>query len=106
VRLALIFGVMGLLLTLLSLMARWFRQLFSPLAPRVRWIAGISAGAITTFLALWSFSLAAAQPDVRDILVGTNYERTRVSISVDQTVAYQLYVLQSPDRVVIDLPSV
>ena len=105
-RLALIFGVMGLLLTLHLLMARWFRQLFSPLAPRVRWIAGITAGAITTFLALWSFSLAAAQPDVRDILVGTNYERTRVSISVDQTVAYQLYVLQSPDRVVIDLPSV
>lgn len=105
-RLSWIFSAVGMFLALLSALAQQFSRQTSRLASPIRWMAGLTAGAITTFLALWSFSLAAAQPSVRDILVGTSYERTRISIGVDQTVAYQLYVLKSPDRVVVDLPSV
>ena len=102
----LIFGLLGLNLAPLMTFVRQINQLSTTRTSPVRWVAGLMVGALTTFFALWSFSLAVAQPSVRDILVGTTYERTRVSIGVDQTVAYQLYVYKAPDRVVVDLPSV
>ena len=80
-------------------------QTISGFKSPVGWAVGLSASAIGAVLALWSFSLALAQPSVRDILIGTTYERTRISVGVDQTMAYQLYVLKSPDRVVVDLPN-
>ena len=102
----LIYSALRPVLTPLIAFARQTKQLSSTLTSPIRWAGGLIAGALTTFLALWSFSLAVAQPSVRDILVGTTYDRTRVSIGVDQTVAYQLYVYKAPDRVVVDLPSV
>ena len=83
----LIFSALRPVLTPLIAFARQTKQLSSTLTSPIRWVGGLIAGALTTFLALWSFSLAVAQPSVRDILVGTTYDRTRVSIGVDQTVA-------------------
>ena len=105
-RIAFIYGTLGLFLALLFIFARHFRKLFSQLRTPVQWAVGASFGGLLSLTALWGVSLAVAQPNVRDILVGSNYDRTRVSIGVDQTLAYQLYVMKSPDRLIIDLPSV
>lgn len=105
-RLALIYGTLGLLLALLYLFARQFKRLFSNLTRPLQWLVGAGAGVCAGAVMLWSFSLAAAQPTVRDILVGSTFERTRVSIGVDATVPYQLYLLPNPDRLVVDMPSV
>lgn len=105
-RIAFLYGILGLFLALLFIFARQVRTLFAPLRPAVQWALGSGLGGGLALVALWGVSLAAAQPSVRDILIGTNYDRTRVSIGVDQTLAYQLYVMKSPDRLILDLPSV
>jgi len=103
---ALIYSILRLPTTVLQALLRPSKRVLFPLSTLLRWVTACTAGAVALLLATWSFSLALAQPSVRDILVGTSYESTRISIGVDQTVAYQLYVLKSPDRVVVDLPSV
>ncbi len=106
VQLALISGALRLTKACLRVLFPMRGQTISGFKSPVGWAVGLSASTIGAVLALWSFSLALAQPSVRDILIGTTYERTRISVGVDQTMAYQLYVLKSPDRVVVDLPSV
>jgi len=45
-------------------------------------------------------------PSVSGIAVSPSYERTRISIGVDKTLAYRLAVAKAPDRLILDMPTV
>ena len=45
-------------------------------------------------------------PSISGIAVSPSYQRTRISIGVDKTLAYRLALAQAPDRLILDMPTV
>jgi N-acetylmuramoyl-L-alanine amidase len=63
------------------------------------------AGAIVLGLSL-PVAAEAAKAVVTDVRVGTNQDATRVVFDVDRMVPFEVFTLNNPHRVVIDLPEV
>ncbi len=71
-----------------------------------RWLASIVALALA-FAALAARPPSAqAMPVVTDIRTGVHTELTRLVLDVDNKIDYQIFVLDNPYRIVIDLPEV
>jgi N-acetylmuramoyl-L-alanine amidase len=75
-------------------------------SPRSTFVAHL--GAILVMAAMVAFAVgpAAAEPELRDARIGLNGDKTRFVLEFDGAVPYQLFTLNDPDRVVIDLPAV